>query len=287
MRRHLRSLLFGNALVGLVFSASSAFGQAPPPLPPPDPPPPGSPTQEPVYAQPQPYPAQPTYQEPARPPPPAFEYHEPEMPTHAPKYSLWVGARVSYMGFGFSFFGNETGRNETTGNFIGNGVAPQFEIGARISHRYVPYIFFEHGFMSAGHRFEGDNASASTNFYGVGFRYVSGDADSVAFLTDLSIGKREIRVSSNGETYVMSGLEIFKIGLGAEIRLSTLFTLEPLISVSTGVLNDTEGTVHYSAEGSKDGLKEPRFRNGNTIDDSRQYVLLGLGVGGHFDVFGK
>ncbi|AKU97456.1 hypothetical protein AKJ09_04120 [Labilithrix luteola] len=191
------------------------------------------------------------------------------------------------MGFGFSFFENRSGHSETTGNFVGNGLAPQIDIGARISRRYIPFLFWEHGFLSKGHRFDGDSASASTDYYGIGFRSLSGDVDSVAFLTEISIGKRVISVTNNGETYKMSGLEFFKLGLGAEIRVQTLFTIEPVFSIATGTLNDTEGSVRFSAEGSKDGITQPAFRNGETIENPRAYVVLSLGVGIHFDLFGK
>lgn len=247
------------------------------------PPPPGygqqpnyypPPQQQPYY-----YPQQPP---PPRPPPPPVDYVEPEVPTHAPKFSLWVGPRLSYMGFGFNWYRRADGTSETTGSLVGNGMAPELDLGARLSHRYMPYVFFEHGFLLAGHEFDGqDNASASTDFYGIGFRFISGDVDSVAFLSDIAVGKRVITVKNNGETYSMSGLEIFRLGLGAEIRVATLFTIEPVLNISGGSLNDTEGTIHF-ADGS-----QPPYKNGQTIDQTRPYVMLALGVGVHFDVFGK
>ena len=36
-----------------------------------------------------------------------------------------------------------------------------------------------------------------------------------------------------------------------------------------------------------DGFSHPRYQNGAVLDDSKSYILLGAGVGGHFDVFGK
>lgn len=274
------------------------YGQQPPPgygqQPPPgygQPPPPG-------YGQPNYYPPpqqqqQPYYypppqqQPPPRQAPPPVDYEEPEPPTHAPKFSLYVGPRLSYMGFGFNFYRNPDGGSETTGNLVGNGMAPEIDIGARISHRYIPYLFWEHGFLLAGHRFDGEpNASASTDFYGIGFRFLSGDADSVAFLSDIAIGKRVITLKNNGETYSMSGLEIFRLGLGAEIRAATLFTIEPVLSISGGTLNDTEGTVTF-APGQGDGSTSPPYKGGKTLDEPRPYVMLSLGVGVHFDIFGK
>lgn len=312
-----RSLLKLSLPVALVASLeSAAFAQAPPPqLPPPQqpqyqqpqqqvqPPPPGYgqqpppgyyPQQQPppgYYPQQQPppgyYPQQqpqyyPQQPPPARQPPPPVDYVEPDPPTHAPKFSLWVGPRLSYMGFGFNWYRNADGTNETTGNLVGNGMAPELDIGARISHRYMPYVFIEHGFMLAGHRFDGDSgASASTDFYGIGFRFLSGDVDSVAFLSDIAIGKRVITLKNGSGTYEMSGLEIFRLGLGAEIRAMTLFTIEPVLSISGGSLNDTEGSITFV-----DGTTPP-YQKGKTIDDSRPYVMLSLGVGVHFDVFGK
>ncbi len=308
MRRACLSLRVARAFglaSGVFFFASSAAAQqqepppaaAPPPghyQPPPQnhqPPPPGY--GQPGYGQPQPggygqtYPpsAQPYYYG-QQPPPVATVLPEPE--THAPKYSLWTGARLSYLGFGFSFYENERGQPETTGNFVGNGVAPQIDVGARISYRYVPYLFWEHGFMAQGHRYEGSGARSATDFYGIGFRYVSGDVDSVAFLTDLSIGKRVVSVSNGSQSYLMSGIEFFRLGLGAEIRVATLFALSPLFSISSGALNDSEGDLPFRCSPKcGDGVQGPTYKNGQVIQSARAYVVLSLGLGIHFDVFGK
>lgn len=249
----------------------------------------GQPYGQPQYGQPQ-YqypPAQPQYQPRPAPAPQPAPVEPLDPPTHAPKFSLYAGARLSYLGFGFSFYTNRQGESETTGNFIGNGLAPELDLGARLGHRYIPYVFFEHGFMGAGHRFEGSNASGTTDYYGIGFRHVSGDVDSVGFLTDIAIGKRVISVSNDGDTYSMSGLEWFRLGLGAEIRITTLFALTPMLTIATGQLNDSEGNVRFSSEGSQDGNTEPAFKNGEVIKNANNYVVLSLGVGGHFDIFGK
>lgn len=307
-------------VVALVSSATPAFAQAPPPppLPPagtPNQPPPQQPQYQPPPQQPYPqqqyqppppgygqqpppgyYPPpqqqQPYYygqpqQPPMREPPPPVDYVAPDPPTHAPKFSLWAGPRVSYMGFGFQFYRYASGDSESTGNLVGNGFGPQLDLGARISHRYIPYIFWEHGFLLPGHRLDGvANTSASTEFYGLGLRLLSGDVDTVAFLSDISIGKRTVTVSNGTETYKMSGLEYFRLGLGAEIRLATLVTIEPIASISGGSLTDTEGTITF-APNQGDGATSPPFKNGKTLDAARPYVLLSIGVGVHFDIFGK
>lgn len=193
------------------------------------------------------------------------------------------------MGFGFSFYDNERGQPETTGNFLGNGIAPQVDVGARVAYRYIPYLYWEHGFMGQGHRFAGTEAKSTTDFYGIGFRYLSGDVDAVAFLTDLSIGKRVVTVSNGAQTYSMSGLEFFRLGLGAEIRVATLLALTPLFSISSGALNDSEGDISFAcaATSCADGVSKPTYTNGRVMNTSRAYVVLSLGVGVHFDVFGK
>jgi hypothetical protein len=311
MPRSSRAPVAASALLATLLGPSAASAQQHPQLPPPaaDPPPAqyqpppsssGAPPPQPGYGQPgygpgyppqQPYnpPPQPGYTSPEPLPPPAVQQVvSPELETHAPKYSLWAGGRASYVGFGFSFYENEKGNSETTGNYLRNGIAPQIDVGARISYRYVPYLFWEHGFMGQGHRFAGGDAAASTNFYGIGFRYLSGDVDSVAFLTDLSVGKREVTVSNGSQTYTMSGIEFFRLGLGAEIRVSTLFTLTPLFSISSGAFNDTEGDISFKcAPSCADGVNGPTYKNGRVIEQARAYVVLSLGLGVHFDLFGK
>jgi hypothetical protein len=285
--------------IGLLVCPSIALaqGEPPPQLPPPQqyPPPQQGQYYPPAQQQPQYYPPpqQPQYYPPPqqqRPPPPPVEYTPPPEPTHAPKYSLWAGPRIGYMGFGFSFFQNANQQNETTGNFVGNGVPLELDIGARLAHKYIPFLFWEHGFMGTGHRFEGSNVTTTTDFYGLGFRF--GGADDIGFVSELMIGKREIRVSDGSNTYKMSGLEIFRLGLGAEFRLDTLFTIEAMVSVSGGSLSDKEGDVNYSASGSGDGLKSPNPAKADgshdtIINNSSTYVVLGIGVGVHFDIFGK
>jgi hypothetical protein len=287
----------------LTFAGAAEAQQQPLPPPAPAPPPaqyqpqPGQyqPPPPPGYGQPAPYygqqgsppPQQPYYQQ-QPPPPTAVQVAPPEPETHAPKYSLWMGARLSYVGFGFSFYENEQAQTETTGNFLGNGIAPQVDLGARISYRYIPFVYWEHGFMAQGHRFAGSEASSSTDFYGIGFRYASGDVDFVSFLTELSIGKREVRVSNGNQTYTMSGIEWFRLGFGAEIRLATLFALTPLFSFSTGTLNDSEGNIDFAcAPNCVASPQAPTFQNGQVIASSRTYATVSLGVGIHFDIFGK
>lgn len=220
-------------------------------------------------------------------PSPATVIVAPEGGMHAPKYALWTGLRGSFMAFGFGFFRQNSGTQatETTGNFIGKGFAPQLDLGVRLAHRFVPYLFWEHGFMGQGRRFAGSDATSSSTFYGLGFRY--GGADRLGILVDLSAGRRVIEISNGNESYAMGGLEFFKLGLGGELRVRTLFTLELMAAVSGGTLDDSKGSVTYSAEGSNDGRTRPDFENGAQIATPATYINMSVGAGIHFDVFGK
>jgi len=321
-----RGALFTLPIMALVAVSSSALAQTPgtgplPPLPPPVAPSPSSPASSPP-AQPPPPPPQggrsygpspygdAPYNRtqpnelaapdtgpppaPLSPMPPPVIYTPPPEPVHAPKFSLWTGARLGFVGFGGYFYNNSRTlpdgsigySGETTGNLVGNGLSAGLDVGARLGKRYVPYVFLEHGFMKQGHRFEVTDATSSTDLLGIGFRYTAGDVDSAGFLTDLSIGVRKVTIKSGGDTYTMSSLELFRLGLGAEVRISTLFVLSPMVTISGGTMTDTSGSVTF-APGQGDGNTRPRYHDGQQIDDTRSYVVIGVHCGAHFDVFGK
>jgi hypothetical protein len=295
------SLLFF-AGVSTIVTRAAAQDQPLPPLP----------SQQPQYAPQQPPP--PYYQQPPPPPPyyqqgygPPPQYYAPqpyyqgpraeplEEPVHAPKFSLWTGVRLGYMGFGGGFYGVPTDLNgnsttESTGNLVSNGPTVQLDIGARLGKRYIPFAFWEHSFLRPGHRFEGNsNASAYSELYGAGLRYTAGDVDTAGFLTELTVGWRTVAVSDGSSTYKLQAIEFFKLGLGAEIRITTLFVLSPLASISTGTMTDTSGTTTFqnSVGPASVAGTAPPFKNGGSVDDSRGYVSVSLTLGAHFDVFGK
>jgi hypothetical protein len=204
---------------------------------------------------------------------------DPEAGTHAPDYSLWVGGRVGMIGFGNSFYGGPAG--DTTGNLVQAGGTLEVDAGARLGKRHVPYIFYEEGLIIPGRRLDGTGATITTRFFGLGFRYTALDPAFIGFLADISLGWRTLSISGNGGTYEISGFETFRLGLGAEIRLSTRFVLSPLAYVSGGVMTTNSGTVMF-----RDGTTPP-FTNGANITDQRGYLVLGIGIGAHFDLIGK
>lgn len=278
-------------LVGASLFASRAAAEEPSPLPPPAPPPP---TTAPAAAPPAAAPAAPpaaatltsiSAELGEAPPEPARSDPNPQ------KLALWLGGRAGVITFGNAFYTNQRGLDETTGNFARAGMSVEVDAGVRLFKRFTPYVFWEHGFHRQGRRFEGSDAHAYSNFYGLGFRYLAGAIDDLGFgfLTDLSVGIRTLTIASSsaGESYSMRALEIFRLGLGADIRVSRFFCVSPLAVISGGVMRSTEGNIRFSPAGSTDGLVEPTFKDGKNIDVETTYLVLGLGVGGHFDLFAR
>jgi hypothetical protein len=183
-----------------------------------------------------------------------------------------------------------TGTKETTGNIVGPGAGLEIDAGARLGKRYVPYVGLELGLVPPGHRF--DNAAGSpragTSFLGLGFRIVLGDVDTLAFVADVSLGQRRFSVTSDGNTWTMSGFEFPRIGLGAEIRINNRFAVSPMITLSGGTMTDTSGSVAF-APNQGDRQQMPPFTGGGGIPSAAQasYYAVNLAAGMHVDLFGR
>jgi hypothetical protein len=285
-------------MAALVVLASSreavAQGQPLPPLPP-TPAPASAPTPTPAPA---PTPAPPDAPPPA-PPPQVIFVAPPEPPVHAPHFSLWLGGRAGILAYSGGLYINnqQTGAIETTGNFIRPGLGLELDAGARLAKRYIPYLALELGVGGAGHRFD-SSTTASTLFLGVGFRYLAGDVDTVAFASDLSLGVRKFQVANTSGTWTASGLEIFRLGLGAEIRVNNRFAVSPMITLSGGTLTDTRGNISFApnqGDGQtgpgttlQSGAFVPFVGNQNIPSGARtSYYAIVVGCGGHVDLLGR
>ncbi len=184
-----------------------------------------------------------------------------------------------------------TQAQETVGNFVQPGLGVELDVGARIERRYIPYLVVELGLVGAGHRFDGMSANANTSFAGIGFRFLAGDVNGVSLVSDLSFGFRRFQVNSSGQTWSATGLELFRVGVGADLRLSSSFTLSPMLTLSGGSLQTTSGYVAY-APGQGDGVAgtpdSNTFPNGS-IPSSYQstYYAVAIGCGAHFDLFAR
>ncbi|HEX7663531.1 MAG TPA: hypothetical protein VF407_03430, partial [Polyangiaceae bacterium] len=166
------------------------------------------------------------------------------------------------------------------------GLSFEVDVGARLGKRYIPYVAWEHAFLGAGHRFEGEDAKASSDYVGFGFRLLAGNVDNVSFLSELGIGFRTVTLANDTETFKMTSLEIARLGLGAEIRLSTLFTLTPIAKLSVGQMGDSSGGIGYG-KNQGDQQTGTTFYNGQIDAFPKNYVVVGLGCSANFDFFGK
>jgi hypothetical protein len=215
--------------------------------------------------------------------PPEYVYIQSPAAKRAPKYG-----RLGALTYGGSFYeyqvGSDRSQLETTGNIVRPGVALEVDIGVRLARRYVPYLFLEHGVMQKGRFFEGTDARVASDYLGIGFRTIFADPDEVGFVTDIALGVRTLSVSNATQSWSISALELFRFGLGAEIRVTSKFVLSPMFTVSTGSMSDTSGSISYA---STSAIQGPVFQNGASVTSSRVYIVAGLGCGAHFELFGK
>jgi hypothetical protein len=195
---------------------------------------------------------------------------------------------VGFLAYSGGLYVNDAEGTETTGNFVRPGVALEADVGTRVARRYLPYLVYEQGIMGAGHRFDGTSTSASTSFYGIGFRYLAGDVDGVSFASDLSVGMRKFQVSNSGGTWSTSALEIFRLGFGVDIRLSSQVTITPMLTITGGTPSDTSGTVAF-APNQPDLKTAPDFTGDGGIPATNQYSYysIAIGCGVHADLFGR
>jgi hypothetical protein len=204
----------------------------------------------------------------------------------APYNALWLGARVGAL---FPF-GNAyaTGRDayyeygEDWGGLATGGPAVEADVGVRFGRAFILYGFWEHAWMGKGSDPSwrapdpgsnfGDQTSATTDYPGLGFRW-SSRPSSVGFLIDLGLGYRWFRERwASGAKMDLSGFGEFRLGLGADVRVTRLFSLTPLLTISTGSFVDRQVTI--PGEGKRDIAGSYSGSHGT----------LTLSVGGNFDL---
>lgn len=207
----------------------------------------------------------------------------PSAPSRVPETSFWSAIRVGYLGYGGNFYDNEQGRPESTGNFVKHGPVVELDVGVRLAKRFVPYAALEVAFpLVTGHRFHDADVLAYSLFTGLGIRYTAGNIEGLGFLTDISFGMRRISLSGGGQSYSMMSFEVFRLGLGAEYRVSRRSSISSLLTVSSGVMTWTDGSVAFGA-GQPDGLSAPRYTHGAEIEAVRSYLVVSWSAAMSFD----
>ena len=208
---------------------------------------------------------------------------------HAPRYSLWLGGQLGVLAYGGGMYLDDPGTQaqETVGNFVKPGLAVELDVGVRIERRYIPYLVGELGLVGAGRRFDGTSATASTSFAGIGFRFLAGDVNGVSLISDLSFGVRKFQINEGNQSWSATGLELFRVGVGVDVRLTNTFALSPLLTLSGGSLANTSGSVTYGPNQGDGVLKTPDFKGSIPGSDQSTYYAVVIGCGGHFDLFAR
>ncbi len=216
------------------------------------------------------------------------------MPRHiAPKTSLWVGARLGW----FFPFGSVYARATTQGSaatgyytvfdpvpwndFASSG--PMFEVnaGLRLGRAYNLFGVWERAQLGSGDALSdqfGGQTGGDTDMFGVGLR-ASSDPDKVGFLTEIVLGYRRARTTweDGTELQFTGAFPEFRIGLGADIRLSSAFSLSPLATLGVGSFGDIEWKA-------PNGDKTSAV---TTADEGSGHAWATLQLGGHFDLAGS
>jgi hypothetical protein len=207
----------------------------------------------------------------------------------APWNSLWVGARVGAL---FPF-GNAyaTGRDsyyeygEQWDGMASSGPLVEGDVGARFGRNFILYGFWEHAWMGKGSDSVwrvpdpgygyGDQNSATTDYPGLGFRW-SSRPNTVGVVIDVGLGYRWFRERwSSGTKIDLQGFGEFRLGLGADVRLTRIVSLTPLLTISSGSFSDRQLTIPGQGKGDIAG------------SSSGSHGTLTLSIGGNFDVIGS
>lgn len=229
-------------------------------------------------------------------PPIVYEPPPPPKPRHtAPKTALWAGARLGW------FFPQSNLWAEQSSDprfFLGRGwreyasSGPSFElnVGARLGRNYNLFALWERGQLGDGDSFEtglhGGQTGGDTDFWAVALR-ANSNPDRVGLAVEVALGYRRFRATWADGTELRFTNAPFeaRIGIGAEIRLNELVTLSPMLTLGAGVFGNVERlAVQYDDDGNLVGtdiFEEPTF------DARAAHHWIGLGVGGHVDLFGR
>jgi hypothetical protein len=165
------------------------------------------------------------------------------------------------------------------------GSGPMFELdaGVRLARNYNLFLLWEHARLGSGDAFGEAQQGGDTNtdFYAVGLR-VSSDADKLGLLTEIALGYRRFHaVFEDGSELQLTDAPFeLRIGIGADIRLSPLASLTPLVTVGFGSYDDV------TAVGGT-GSSARRIVETAPPDLRATHGWVTFQLGGHFDLLGS
>jgi hypothetical protein len=202
----------------------------------------------------------------------------------APNTALWAGVRLGwFLPFGYVYARAVRGgllERVPWDWYARSGLMLEGDIGARLGRNYTVFALWERAQLTPADHFDdlyGGQNGADSDFWALGMQ-ASSDADSLGFVTEIALGYRQARTRFEDGTEVQftdSWLE-GRIGFGADIRLSPMFSLQPMLTLGIGSFSDID--IVYPS-GSSASMTSP-----GDVSDSHSWLTLG--VGGHVDLFG-
>ena len=225
------------------------------------------------------------------PPPPGlgavFEPPPPPVARHvAPSTALWAGVRTGwFLPFGYVYAENVGGAYGTFRRipwdwYAGSGLLIEGDLGVRLGRNYTIFALWERAQLTSGDHYDdvfGGQSGADSDFWGIGFQ-ASSDADAIGFLTEIALGYRQARTTWEDGTemrFTDAWLES-RIGFGADIRLSPLLSVQPMLTLGVGSFGDID---RVNPDGASASIV-------HSADASDSHAWFTIGIGGHVDLFG-
>jgi len=222
---------------------------------------------------------------------PVFEPPAPLTPQHlSPENALWVGLRTGW----FLPFGNIYAQALSPNaqgvvflepvpwqDYARSGLALEADIGVRLARNYMLFALWERAQLTTGDADEdlyGEQVGSDSDFWAGAVRATS-NADRLGLVTELAIGYRQARTRfEDGSKLQLTGAAFEgRLGIGADLRMSSMLTLSPLATIGVGSFNRVR---MVRPNGSSYDLPGPR----DTADTHAWFTLT---VAGHVDIFGS
>lgn len=209
----------------------------------------------------------------------------PPVPKHvAPRTALWAGVKAGWaFPMGDAWIdgaqlpnGAYLWERRTFADFASGGPKAELNLGVRLARRYNLLAHWEYASLGPGRALEELGVQRGhMNFIGFGFRF-SSDPDDLGVLVEAVLGYRSFETSfDNGAT--LRAEDDFlntRLGFGADIRLSPLLSISPMVGIAGGFFEEIEWTF---ADGTKRSALTP-------LDDYSQHTVITLDIGAHFDI---
>ncbi|HEU4408308.1 MAG TPA: hypothetical protein VFS43_23800 [Polyangiaceae bacterium] len=225
-----------------------------------------------------------------------------EEPVRLPRLALWTGGRLGGelpVADGFRDYPDALveARRFQERQLVGPGPTLEFDVGARLGRRFIPFAFAQVLFASAGSAKalprpkspplsppgEGTSPPSATSpsvdgssafALGLGFRYEF-YPEGLSPVVEVAYAFRKTNVRFNtGQALSAESPGELRIGIGASYRVTGALTLSPLLTFAAGSYSDV------TLEGS-DG------RERAVASEAPLHGYLGLSLGAHVDLFGK